>query len=231
MLPPHGVQDLHVGVRPLRAGSRFIHLNLVDVDSHQLVASWLVCLSCRQPLISKVCMCGRHRLRGWGLNTRALQDPHLGPVARATWIQGSDPAGLGVRVFAPVLSVSPMEAPESISLISVGVSSVWGRARCTVDSGNTWRKGQWLYPRVPTVSPCPLPPQAFEITLAVGEGKGVNKRITYTNPYPSRRTFHLHSDHPELLQFREDSFQVWWGCAWDSRGEPWGPEWRQLGCI
>ncbi|XP_058300364.1 nephrocystin-4 [Hylobates moloch] len=102
VLPPRGVQDLHVGVRPLRAGSRFVHLNLVDVDCHQLVASWLVCLSCRQPLISK----------------------------------------------------------------------------------------------------------AFEITLAAGEGKGVNKRITYTNPYPSRRTFHLHSDHPELLRFREDSFQV-----------------------
>ncbi|XP_030660931.1 nephrocystin-4 isoform X3 [Nomascus leucogenys] len=102
VLPPRGVQDLHVGVRPLRAGSRFVHLNLVDVDCHQLVASWLVCLSCRQPLISK----------------------------------------------------------------------------------------------------------AFEITLASGEGKGVNKRITYTNPYPSQRTFHLHSDHPELLRFREDSFQV-----------------------
>lgn len=54
MLPPHGVLDLHVGVRPHRAGSRFIHLNLVDVDFHQLVASWLICLSCRQPLISKV---------------------------------------------------------------------------------------------------------------------------------------------------------------------------------
>nr|XP_039329678.1 nephrocystin-4 isoform X7 [Saimiri boliviensis boliviensis] len=102
VLPPRGVQDLHVGVRPLRAGSRFIHLNLVDVDCHQLVASWLVCLSCRQPLISK----------------------------------------------------------------------------------------------------------AFEIMLAAGEGKGVNKSITYTNPYPSRRTFHLHNDHPELLRFREDSFQV-----------------------
>ncbi|XP_063516039.1 nephrocystin-4 isoform X10 [Pongo pygmaeus] len=122
VLPPRGVQDLHVGVRPLRAGSRFVHLNLVDVDCHQLVASWLVCLSCRQPLISK----------------------------------------------------------------------------------------------------------AFEITLAAGEGKGVNKRITYTNPYPSRRTFHLHSDHPELLRFREDSFQVWWGCAWDSQGKPWGPEWRAV---
>nr|XP_035920399.1 nephrocystin-4 isoform X1 [Halichoerus grypus]XP_035920401.1 nephrocystin-4 isoform X1 [Halichoerus grypus] len=102
VLPPHGVQDLHVAVRPQRAGSRFIHLNLVDVDYHQLVASWLVCLSCRPPLISK----------------------------------------------------------------------------------------------------------AFEITLAAGEGKGANKRITYTNPYPSQRTYHLHSDHPELLQFREDCFQV-----------------------
>ncbi|XP_064137216.1 nephrocystin-4 isoform X3 [Loxodonta africana] len=102
MLPPHGVLDLHVGVRPHRAGSRFIHLNLVDVDFHQLVASWLICLSCRQPLISK----------------------------------------------------------------------------------------------------------AFEITLAVGEGKGANKRITYTNPYPSRRQYHLHSNRPDLLQFKEDSFEV-----------------------
>ncbi|XP_046280491.1 nephrocystin-4 isoform X1 [Marmota monax] len=102
VLPPHGVQDLHVAVRPRRAGSRFIHLNLVDVDYHQLVASWLLCLSCHQPLISK----------------------------------------------------------------------------------------------------------AFEITMAVGEGKGVNKRITYTNPYPTRRTYRLYSDHPDLLQFKEDTFQV-----------------------
>ncbi|XP_075803016.1 nephrocystin-4 [Microtus pennsylvanicus] len=102
MLPPHGVQDLHVGMRPRRAGSRFVHLNLVDMDYHQLVASWLVCLSCRQPLISK----------------------------------------------------------------------------------------------------------AFEITMAAGEGKGASKRITYTNPYPSRRTYHLHSDRPDLLQFKENSFQV-----------------------
>uniref|UniRef100_H0WUW3 Nephrocystin 4 n=1 Tax=Otolemur garnettii TaxID=30611 RepID=H0WUW3_OTOGA len=102
VLAPRGLQDLHVSVRPLRAGSRFVHLNLVDVDCHQLVCSWLVCLSCRQPLISK----------------------------------------------------------------------------------------------------------AFEITLFVGEKKGTNKLITYTNPYPSRRTYHLHSDRPDLLRFREESFQV-----------------------
>ncbi|XP_027296825.2 nephrocystin-4 isoform X4 [Cricetulus griseus] len=102
VLPPHGVQDLHVGVRPRRAGNRFVHLNLVDMDYHQLVASWLVCLSCRQPLISK----------------------------------------------------------------------------------------------------------AFEITMAAGDAKGASKRITYTNPYPSQRTYHLHSDRPDLLQFKESSFQV-----------------------
>lgn len=102
VLPPHGVQDLHVSVRPRKAGNRFVHLNLVDMDYHQLVASWLVCLSCRQPLISK----------------------------------------------------------------------------------------------------------AFEITMAAGEEKGANKRITYTNPYPSRRTYHLHTDRPDLLHFKEDSFQV-----------------------
>lgn len=65
MLPPHGVQDLHVGVRPRRAGSRFVHLNLVDMDYHQLVASWLVCLSCRQPLISKVCINSGARWGGY----------------------------------------------------------------------------------------------------------------------------------------------------------------------
>ncbi|ELK28061.1 Nephrocystin-4 [Myotis davidii] len=102
VLPPHGVQDLHVGVRPRQAGSRFVHLNVVDVDFHQLVASWLVCLSCRPPLISK----------------------------------------------------------------------------------------------------------AFEITMAAGEGKGAHKQITYTNPYPFRRAYRLHCNHPDLLQFTEDTFQV-----------------------
>lgn len=52
--------------------------------------------------------------------------------------------------------------------------------------------------------------------MAAGEGKGANKRITYTNPYPSRRTYHLLSDHPDLLQFKEDTFQV-------RRGDPQAP--------
>ncbi|NXO38668.1 NPHP4 protein, partial [Locustella ochotensis] len=102
LLPANGVQDLYIGVRPRRAGSKFIYLNLVDVESHQLVSSWLLCLSCRQPLISK----------------------------------------------------------------------------------------------------------AFEISLPAGGGKGCNKRITYTNPYPSPRLYFLCTNRPDLLQFKEDSFEV-----------------------
>uniref|UniRef100_A0A674KDK2 Nephrocystin 4 n=1 Tax=Terrapene triunguis TaxID=2587831 RepID=A0A674KDK2_9SAUR len=102
ILPPNGVQDLHIGVRPQKAGSRFVYLNLVDVEYHQLVSSWLVCVSCRQPVISK----------------------------------------------------------------------------------------------------------AFEITLPAGGGKGSNKRITYTNPYPSRRMYFLHTNRADLLQFKEDSFEI-----------------------
>ncbi|XP_043355987.1 nephrocystin-4 isoform X5 [Dermochelys coriacea] len=102
ILPPNGVQDLHIGVRPQKAGSRFVYLNLVDVEYHQLVSSWLVCVSCRQPVISK----------------------------------------------------------------------------------------------------------AFEITLPSGGGKGSNKRITYTNPYPSRRMYFLHTNRADLLQFKEDSFEI-----------------------
>ncbi|XP_010563690.1 PREDICTED: nephrocystin-4 [Haliaeetus leucocephalus] len=102
LLPANGIQDLYLGVRPRRAGSRFIYLNLVDVESHQLVSSWLLCLSCRQPLISK----------------------------------------------------------------------------------------------------------AFEISLPVGGGRGCNKRITYTNPYPSPRLYFLYTNRPDLLQFKEDSFEV-----------------------
>ncbi|KAM7030462.1 nephrocystin-4 [Acridotheres tristis] len=102
LLPANGIQDLCIGVRPRRAGSKFIYLNLVDVESHQLVSSWLLCLSCRQPLISK----------------------------------------------------------------------------------------------------------AFEISLPAGGGKGCNKRITYTNPYPSPRLYFLCTNRPDLLQFKEDSFEV-----------------------
>lgn len=53
-----------------------------------------------------------------------------------------------------------------------------------------------------------LNPQAFEISLPAGGGRGCNKRITYTNPYPSPRLYFLYTNRPDLLQFKEDSFEV-----------------------
>ncbi|KAL1269994.1 hypothetical protein QQF64_032283, partial [Cirrhinus molitorella] len=101
-LPAQGVQDVCVGLRALRPGSRFFYLNVVDVDTRQLVASWLLCITCRQPVISK----------------------------------------------------------------------------------------------------------AFEISVPVDGGKGSNKKISFTNPYSSSRVFNLRTDRPDLLQFKEEQFQI-----------------------
>ncbi|XP_072537672.1 nephrocystin-4 isoform X2 [Salminus brasiliensis] len=101
-LPALGLQDIRLGVRALRSGNSFRYLNVVDMDTRQLVAAWLLCTSCKQPLISR----------------------------------------------------------------------------------------------------------AFEIQVPVGGGRGSNKKINFTNPYPSSRGFRLYSDHPDLLQFKEEHFQI-----------------------
>ncbi|KAG7226929.1 hypothetical protein INR49_022224 [Caranx melampygus] len=49
---------------------------------------------------------------------------------------------------------------------------------------------------------------AFEVCVPVGGGRGSSRKITYTNPYSSSRSFLLRSDHPDLLQFKEDTFQI-----------------------
>ncbi|XP_074538441.1 nephrocystin-4 [Halichoeres trimaculatus] len=54
----------------------------------------------------------------------------------------------------------------------------------------------------------PVLSKAFEVCVPVGGGRGSSKKITYTNPYTSSRTFLLRSDHPDLLQFKEDKFQI-----------------------
>lgn len=45
--------ELSVAVRPLRTGSKFFYLNVVDIEYHQLVRSWLLCASCRLPIVSR----------------------------------------------------------------------------------------------------------------------------------------------------------------------------------
>ncbi|XP_044066903.1 nephrocystin-4 isoform X1 [Siniperca chuatsi] len=54
----------------------------------------------------------------------------------------------------------------------------------------------------------PILSKAFEVCVPVGGGRGSSRKITYTNPYTSSRTFLLRSDHPDLLQFKEDTFQI-----------------------
>ena len=102
MLAAGAVHELNVAVRPVHEGTKFFYLNVVDVEFHQLVRTWLVCVSARAPMISR----------------------------------------------------------------------------------------------------------AFELTLPVGGGKGCSKKITYTNPYPHKKTFLLHSNREDLLQFKESRLDI-----------------------
>nr|XP_040049231.1 LOW QUALITY PROTEIN: nephrocystin-4 [Gasterosteus aculeatus aculeatus] len=54
----------------------------------------------------------------------------------------------------------------------------------------------------------PVLSKAFEVCVPVCGGRGSSRKITYTNPYSSSRAFLLRSDHPDLLQFKEEKFQI-----------------------
>ncbi|KAK9515632.1 hypothetical protein VZT92_026260 [Zoarces viviparus] len=54
----------------------------------------------------------------------------------------------------------------------------------------------------------PVLSKAFEVCVPVGGGRGSSRKITYTNPYTSSRSFLLRSDHADLLQFKEEKFQI-----------------------
>lgn len=102
LLAAGAVHELSVAVRPMKEGTKQFHLNVVDIECHQLVRTWLISVSCQPPTISR----------------------------------------------------------------------------------------------------------AFELQLPVGGGKGSNKKITYTNPYPHRREYHVLSSREDLIQFRENHFTV-----------------------
>uniref|UniRef100_A0A8C5UD30 Nephrocystin 4 n=1 Tax=Malurus cyaneus samueli TaxID=2593467 RepID=A0A8C5UD30_9PASS len=111
LLPANGVQDLYIGVRPRRAGSKFIYLNLVDVESHQLVSSWLLCLSCRQPLISKAFEISLPAGGGKGCNKRiTYTNPYPSPrvVSWRGLVAGGEVYTIGLR-FAPSQTVGEEE--------------------------------------------------------------------------------------------------------------------------
>ncbi len=102
MLAANTLQEVSLAIRPAMAGTKFIYVNVVDIEYHQLIRTWLVCVSCQTPVISK----------------------------------------------------------------------------------------------------------AYELQLPIGGGKGSNKRIAYTNPYPHPKVFNVLSNKPELLQFKETRLEL-----------------------
>jgi nephrocystin-4 len=52
-LAPDAVQELNIGLRLLQCGTKFYYLNVVDVESFQLVYSWFVYVHSKPPVISK----------------------------------------------------------------------------------------------------------------------------------------------------------------------------------
>ena len=72
MLPANAMQEIHVGVRPqqvrivflffsntqkklvsFQVGTKFMFMNVVDIEYHQLIRSWLVCVNSRVPVITR----------------------------------------------------------------------------------------------------------------------------------------------------------------------------------
>ncbi|XP_028394320.1 nephrocystin-4-like [Dendronephthya gigantea] len=53
MLMANSVQEVSFVFNPSSPGSKQIFVNVVDTEFHQLVRSWLVCATCRPPVISK----------------------------------------------------------------------------------------------------------------------------------------------------------------------------------
>ncbi|XP_071109623.1 nephrocystin-4-like isoform X1 [Haliotis cracherodii] len=102
LLTAGAVHELNVAVRPMKTGNRFYYLNVVDIEYHQLIRTWLICVNCKAPMVSR----------------------------------------------------------------------------------------------------------AFELSLPVGGGKGCSKRISYTNPYPAQKEFHLRCDRDDLLQFKETKLTI-----------------------
>ncbi|XP_071477483.1 nephrocystin-4-like, partial [Diadema antillarum] len=53
MLLANSVHELNLGVRPRLKGNKFMFINVVDIEYHVLVRSWLVSVICRAPYITK----------------------------------------------------------------------------------------------------------------------------------------------------------------------------------
>ena len=57
LLPPNGVLEMSAAVRTLSISktTKYMVINVVDSEYHQLIRNWLVAVKTRLPTISKVC--------------------------------------------------------------------------------------------------------------------------------------------------------------------------------
>ncbi|KAK3104423.1 hypothetical protein FSP39_001776 [Pinctada imbricata] len=53
VLAAGAVHELSVAVRPLKEGQKTLYLNVVDCEYHQLIRSWLICVTCQGPMITR----------------------------------------------------------------------------------------------------------------------------------------------------------------------------------
>ncbi|XP_071840726.1 nephrocystin-4-like isoform X2 [Apostichopus japonicus] len=53
MLMANAVHEVQVYVSPKQKGCKNMYINVVDTDYHQLVRTWLIAVTCREPVISK----------------------------------------------------------------------------------------------------------------------------------------------------------------------------------
>ena len=53
LLPAGSLQEIAVGVRPSHVGTKHMYVNVVDIEHHQLIHSWLVSVISQAPVVSK----------------------------------------------------------------------------------------------------------------------------------------------------------------------------------
>ncbi|KAJ3034128.1 Nephrocystin-4 [Rhizophlyctis rosea] len=55
---------------------------------------------------------------------------------------------------------------------------------------------------------CTTPTVTKTFDIVVPRGRTVNKRVSYTNPYTTRKLLHLRTTHPQVLQFKEQALNL-----------------------
>nr|AKN21706.1 NPHP4 [Schmidtea mediterranea] len=53
-LSAHTTYELSLNLTPVKIGNRKFHVNVVDIESHTLIRSWVICATCKEPEISKM---------------------------------------------------------------------------------------------------------------------------------------------------------------------------------